>query len=234
MADITIKTADGSFSGYLATPRGNGDGGRAPGMVVVQEIFGVNATMRALCDDFAGQGYLALCPDLFWRQKPGVQLTDKTEAEWQQAFGYMKGFNEAKGIDDLRTALEQLRQHPSCSGKVGSVGYCLGGRLAYLLATRTAVDCSVGYYGVAIDNVLNEAAAITKPVMLHIAEEDEYVNKDAQAKVKQSLGRNAMVTMHSYPGVGHAFARVGGKHWSAEAARLANERTAAFFAKHLK
>lgn len=234
MADITIKTADGSFSGYLATPRGAGDGGRWPGIVVIQEIFGVNATMRALCDDFAAQGYLALSPDLFWRQKPGVQLTDKTEAEWQQAFGYMKGFNEAKGIDDLRTTLEQLRAHKSCTGKVGSVGYCLGGRLAYLMVTRTAADCSVGYYGVGIDSILNEAAAITKPLMLHIAEEDEYCNKDAQAKIKQSLGRNAMATLHSYPGVGHAFARVGGKHWNAEAARLANERTAAFFKKHLR
>jgi carboxymethylenebutenolidase len=234
MADITIKTGDGSFSGYLATPRGAGDGSRAPGIVVIQEIFGVNETMRTLCDDFAGQGYAALCPDLFWRQKPGVQLTDKTEAEWQQAFGYMKGFNEAKGIDDLRTTLELLRTHPSCTGKVGSVGYCLGGRLAYLMATRTAVDCGVGYYGVGIENILNEAAAITKPVLLHIAEEDEYCSKDAQAKIKQSLGRNAMVALHSYPGVGHAFARVGGKHWNAEAARLANERTAAFFKKHLQ
>jgi carboxymethylenebutenolidase len=234
MADITIKTGDGSFSGYLATPRGAGDGGRWPGIVVIQEIFGVNATMRALCDDLAGQGYVALCPDLFWRTRPGIQLTDKTDAEMEQAFALFKGFNEAKGIDDLRTALEQLRANPSCTGKVGCVGYCLGGRLAYLMTTRTAVDCGVGYYGVGIENILNEAAAITKPLLLHIAEEDEYCSKDAQAKIKQGLGRNAMVTLHSYPGVGHAFARIGGKHWNAEAARLANERTAAFFKKHLR
>lgn len=234
MAELTITTNDGSFSAYLAAPRGNGDGGRAPGIVVIQEIFGVNQTMRDLCDGFAAKGYVAICPDLFWRQKPGVQLTDKTEAEWQQAFAYMNGFNQAKGIDDLRTALEQLRAHPACSGKVGCVGYCLGGRLAYLMATRTAVDCSVSYYGVAIDNVLNEASAITRPTMLHIAEEDEYVSKEAQAKIKEVLGRNAMVTIHSYPGVGHAFARVGGKHWNAEAAATANERTAAFFARHLR
>lgn len=231
MADITIKVADGSFSAYLARPK---DGAaRKPGILVIQEIFGVNKTMRDLCDGFAAQGYLALSPDLFWRQKPGVQLTDKTEAEWQQAFGYMKGFNEAKGIDDLKAALEHLRADSGCTGKVGSVGYCLGGRLAYLMATRTSVDCSVGYYGVAIEGLLGEAAAITRPLMLHIAEADEYCGKDAQAQIEQGLGRHAQVTLHSYPGVGHAFARVGGKHWDAEAARLANERTAAFFKKHL-
>ncbi len=231
MPDITIKTADGSFSAYLARPAG--DGGRKPGILVIQEIFGVNAVMRDLCDGFAAQGYLAISPDLFWRQKPGIQLTDKSDAEWQQAFGYMKGFNEAKGIADLQATLDHLRADPGCSGKVGSVGYCLGGRLAYLMATRSNADCSVGYYGVGIEGLLGEAAAITKPLMLHIAEADEYCPKDAQAQIAQGLARHALATLHSYPGVGHAFARVGGKHWNAEAARLANERTAAFFRKHL-
>lgn len=230
MADITISTADGEFGAYLAVPQGQGS---APGIVVIQEIFGVNAVMRALCDDYAARGYVALCPDLFWRQQPNVQLTDRTEAEWQQAFAFMKGFNEAKGIDDLRIALEHLRGHEACSGKAGSVGYCLGGRLAYLMATRTAVDCSVGYYPVGVEGLLNEAAAITKPLMLHIAEADEFATDEARAQVASGLERNAMVTLHSYPGVGHAFARPGGKHWDEDAASLANGRTAAFFEKHL-
>jgi carboxymethylenebutenolidase len=234
MPEVTIKTADGEFSAYLARPRRQGDGGRAPGMVVIQEIFGVNAGMRAICDDYAAQGYLAICPDLFWRQQPGVQLTDRTEGEWAQAFGFFKGFHEAKGIDDLRTTLETLRVDEGCSGVVGCVGYCLGGRLAYLMATRTAVDCSVGYYGVGIENNLNEAAAITKPLMLHIAEEDEYCSKAAQEQIKQVLANRPRVTLHSYPGVGHAFARVGGQHWDAKSAELANERSAAFFKKHLQ
>lgn len=234
MADVKIKTADGEFSAYLAKPRRQGDGGRAPGMVVIQEIFGVNQVMRAICDDYAAQGYLAICPDLFWRQQPGVEITDKTEAEWAQAFGFFKGFHEAKGIDDLRTTLETLRADESCSGLVGCVGFCLGGRLAYLMATRTAVDCSVGYYGVGLENNLNEAAAITKPLMLHIAEEDEYCSKDAQAKIRQALGHHHCATLYSYPGVGHAFARVGGQHWDEAAARLANDRSAAFFKKHLQ
>lgn len=231
MAEVTIKTADGTFSAYLAKPQGAD--ARVPAIVVIQEIFGVNAGMRALCDDFAAQGYLAICPDLFWRQQPGVQLTDKSDAEWQQAFAYMKGFHEAKGINDLRTTLETVRNHDSCSGMVGAVGYCLGGRLAYLMSTRTAVDCSVGYYGVGLDNILGEAAAITKPLMLHVAEEDEYCSKAVQEEIRRLLGKHPRTTLHYYPGVGHAFARVGGKHWNAEAARLANSRTAEFFKKHL-
>jgi len=233
MPDITLKTADGEFSGYLAMPRGDGDGSRAPGLVVIQEIFGVNHVMRALCDDFAAQGFLALCPDLFWRQEPGVQLTDKTEAEWNRAFELYKGFHEAKGVSDLIAAVDHLRVHPRCSGKVGTIGFCLGGKLAYLMATRSNADCSVSYYGVGIENALGEAGAITRPLLMHIAEEDEFVSKDAQAQIKQALGRNPMITIHSYPGVGHAFARPGGKHYNEAAARLANERSAAFLKKNL-
>ena len=207
MPDITITGSDGKFSGYLAKPAS----GKGPGVLLIQEIFGVNKVMRDLADGFAAQGYVVLCPDLFWRQEPGIQITDKTEAEWAQAFGFFKGFHEAKGIDDLRTTLETLRADESCSGQVGCVGFCLGGRLAYLMATRTAVDCSVGYYGVGIENNLNESAAITKPLMLHIAEEDEYCSKAAQEQIKQALGNQSRVTLYSYPGVGHAFARVGGQ-----------------------
>jgi carboxymethylenebutenolidase len=233
MPDVTLRTADGEFSGYLAAPRRAGDGSRAPGIVVIQEIFGVNATMRAICDDLAAKGYIALCPDLFWRQEPGIQLTDKTEAEMARAFELYKGFQEAKGVTDLIAAVDYLRVLPDCSGKIGTIGYCLGGKLAYLMATRSNADCSVSYYGVGIENALGEAGAITRPLLMHIAEEDEFVSKEAQAQIKQALGRNPMVTIYSYPGVGHAFARVGGAHYNAEAARLANERTEAFLTKHL-
>ncbi len=233
MPDIQLKTADGEFSAYLAAPRGAGDGSRAPGMVVIQEIFGVNEVMRGICDDLAAQGYLALCPDLFWRQQPGIQITDKTEAEMARAFDLYRGFHEAKGVNDLIAAVDHLRIYPGCSGMVGTVGYCLGGKLAYLMATRSNADCSVSYYGVGIANALNEAAAITRPLLMHIAEEDEFVDKEAQERIKQVLSRNSKVALHSYPGVGHAFARVGGKHWNEDAARLANQRTAAFLKKSL-
>jgi len=231
MTDVTVRAADGgSFSAYLATPKS----GKGPGVLLIQEIFGVNKVMRDLADGFAAQGYTVLCPDLFWRQEPGIQITDKTEAEWAKAFSLYKGFDEGKGADDLKASLAHLRKLPACTGKVGSVGYCLGGKLAYLTATRTDVDCAVGYYGVGIEGALGEAKAIKKPLMLHVAEKDEYCPPPAQAKTKEALKGNALVTIHSYPGMDHAFARVGGQHYDKKSADLANSRTAEFFAKNLK
>lgn len=231
MTDITIKAADGgTFTGYLAKPAS----GTGPGVLVIQEIFGVNAVMRGICDQLAAEGYFALCPDLFWRQEPNVQLTDKTEAEWDRAFALMQGFNEVKGIDDLIASLNLLRSVEGCTGLVGTVGYCLGGRLAYLMATRSNVDCAVSYYGVGIEKYLNEARAITKPLLMHIAEKDRFVPPEAQEKIKEVLGQNSLVRIHVYPGCDHAFARVGGAHYDKPAADLANQRTSEFFAEHLK
>jgi len=206
---------------------------QGPGILVIQEIFGVNTVMRALTDGFAAAGYAALCPDLFWRQQPGIQLTDQTQAEWARAFELYKGFDEGKGVDDLKASLAHLRGLPACTGKVGSVGYCLGGKLAYLMATRSDADCNVGYYGVGIENALEEAAKITRPLMLHIAEKDQFCPPAAQAKIKAALGKDPHVTIHSYPGMDHAFARIGGEHYDKTAADSANARTAEFFKRHL-
>jgi carboxymethylenebutenolidase len=230
MADTTVKVSDGSFAAYVSAPKGKAS---APGILVIQEIFGVNEVMRALCDDLAGQGYLAMCPDLFWRQEPGIQITDKTDAEWKRAFELFQGFDQNKGAQDLIASLAHLRKLPGSNGKAGSVGYCLGGKMAYLMATRSDADCNVSYYGVGIDGALGEAGKIQKPLLMHIAAEDKYVPKDAQAKIKQALVANGKVTIHVYEGCDHAFARVGGAHWNAAAAQLANERAAAFFKKHL-
>lgn len=230
MPDVTIAAPDGGkFSAYLAKPAS----GKGPGVVVCQEIFGVNKVMRDVCDGLARSGYLAICPDLFWRQQPGIQLTDKTEAEWQRAFELYKGFSERSGIDDLKATLDYLRAVPGCSGKAGTVGYCLGGKLAYLMGSRSSADCNVGYYGVGIDNALGEAKNIKKPLMLHIAEKDSFCPPDAQKKIKAGLAGNRQVTIHAYPGMEHAFARVGGEHYDKAAAELANKRTADFFKTHL-
>jgi len=236
MPDVTIRAADGgSFSAYLATPTGAAAGGtgRGPGILLIQEIFGVNKVMRDLADGFARQGYVVLCPDLFWRQEPGIQITDQTEAEWAKAFSLYKGFDEAKGVEDLKATLKHLRALPACTGKVGAVGFCLGGKLAYLMATRSDIDASVGYYGVGIEAALDEAKNIRKPLLLHIAEQDEYCPPPAQAKIKAGLGGNSQVTLYSYAGRNHAFARAGGQHYDKQSADLANERTAAFFKKTL-
>jgi carboxymethylenebutenolidase len=230
VAEITIQAADGgSFSAYLAAPKS----GKGPGIVVIQEIFGVNAVMRGITDDLAAKGYAALCPDLFWRLKPGINITDKTEAEWKLAVGYFGRFDADKGAQDLKATLAALRKHPACSGKVGAVGYCLGGKLAYLMATRTDVDCSVGYYGVGIQDMLGEAKNIKKPMLLHIAGKDEFVPPPAQAAVKAGLKSNPNVSIYDYPQCNHAFARVGGQHYDKSAADQANQRSAEFFKRHL-
>jgi carboxymethylenebutenolidase len=219
----------GQFTGYLAKPAS----GKGPGIVVIQEIFGVNQVMRDIADDLAAQGFFALAPDLFWRLQPNVQLTDKTEAEWQQAFGYMQRFDADRGVEDIQASIDTLRAMPGVTGKIGAVGYCLGGRLAFLTAARTNIDASVGYYGVHIDKLLGEAGNIKTPLMLHIAGEDGFSSRDAQAQVLDGLKGNPQVTCHVYPGVDHAFARPGGKNYDASAAALANGRTRDFFAKHL-
>jgi len=230
MTDVTIHAASGgSFSAYLATPKS----GKGPGIVCIQEIFGVNQVMRAIADGLAAEGYTAICPDLFWRIEPGIQLTDKSEAEWKRAFELFQAFDVDKGVDDLKATLASLRQHPACTGKAGTVGYCLGGRLAYLMATRSDADCNVGYYGVYIQNSLDEARNIKRPLMLHIAEKDQFTPPEAQAQIKAGLQGNAMVTIHSYPGAEHAFARIGGEHYDKAAADLANRRSAEFFRRHL-
>jgi len=227
--DITISGRDGDFSAYLAAPaRGEG-----PGVVVIQEIFGVNAVMRAIADDLGSLGYFALAPDLFWRLKPGVQLTDRTDAEWRRALALMQRFDIDKGVEDIQSAIDHLRVTPGASGKVGTVGYCLGGQLAYLAAARSDCDASVGYYGVMLQDRLAEAANITAPLMLHIAGEDEFTPPPARDKVIAGLKDNPHVTMHVYPGMGHAFARPDGAHYDKAAADLANARTRDFFRAHL-
>ena len=230
----TIAAFDGdTFDAYLALP----PSGRGPGIVLLQEIFGVNAEMRRIADWYAAHGYVVLCPDLFWRQQPGIQLTDQTDAEWARAFELYQGLDEAKAVDDAGAALAFLRAHPACTGKVGAVGFCLGGKLAYLIATRChqerRADCSVGYYGVGIENALDEIANLNGHLMLHIAEKDQFCSTEAQAKIHAALDGNARVTMHDYVGQDHAFARVGGAHYDAVSAELANDRSLKFFQEHL-
>lgn len=228
---ITIAAKDGgSFAAYVATPAG---GAPAPAIVVIQEIFGVNAVMRGVCDWLAGEGFVAICPDLFWRIEPGIDITDQTKAEWDRAFSLFSAFDRAKGIDDIDATRAVAATMAGTTGKVGAVGYCLGGHMAYRTAALTAVDASVGYYGVGIEEVLDLATGIKKPLMLHIAEKDQFVPPEAQAKVAAGLGGNGLVTLHSYAGQDHAFARIGGAHYDKASADLANRRTIDFFKAHL-
>lgn len=227
---VTVKSFDGGqFDAYIALPAG----GYGPGIVVLQEIFGVNEYMRSVCDWYAAHGFVAICPDLFWRKEPGIQLTDKSEAEWQRAFQLYQGLDEAKAVEDSAAAVEFLRQHPSCNGRVGAVGFCLGGNLAWLLSARFKPDCAVGYYGVGIEKSLNEAKNLGSPLMLHIAGKDQYCPPAAQQAIHATLDQNPFATIHVYPAQDHAFGRPGGEHFEASAAELANLRTLEFFVRNL-
>jgi len=230
MADITIAARDGdTFGAYLAAPAS----GAGAAVVVIQEIFGVNRVMRDLCDGFAAQGFFALCPDMFWRLEPGIQLTDKTQEEWDQASKFMQKFDHRTGVEDLAASIAHARTLDGCTGMAGAVGYCLGGAMAFAVACLTDSDASVGYYPVQVDEQMPLAEKMTKPLMLHIAENDAFCPAEAQAKIKLALGDNDLATLHFYPGVDHAFAREGGLNFDQAATALANQRTAEFLKANL-
>lgn len=226
---LTLHTAEGDFQAYVARPARE----PAPAIIVLQEIFGVNAVMRRTCDQLAAHGYLAVCPDLFWRIAPGIDITDKTEAEWARAFELFNAFDVEAGLGDIATTIDAVRADPHCNGKVGAVGFCLGGLLAFLTATRTDSDASVAYYGVGIEKYLAEADKLANPLLLHVAQEDQFVPKAAQALIIAALGNHPQIDIHSYPGRDHAFAREGGEHFDAADAALAEGRTLALFKRVL-
>jgi carboxymethylenebutenolidase len=223
---------DALFPAYLAAPSGQA---RAA-IIVIPEIFGVNAGIRQKCDLFAAAGYLAVAPDIFWRFAPGVELNPDIEAELQEAFGYFGQYDADDGVRDIEAVIHAIRSGLSNQApveKVGTVGYCLGGRLAYMAAARTDISASVGYYGVMIDQMLDESHAIANPLMLHIPTADHFVGPEAQAAIHAGLGNHPKVTLHDYDGLDHGFAAEMGNRRDAEGAEMADGRTATFFAEHL-
>lgn len=226
--EISTLTGDGAFSAYVARPQGS----PRAAIIVIQEIFGVNAGIRRKCDRLAEDGYVAIAPDLFWRLEPGVELDPDVESELQRAFELMGQFNQDGGIGDIEATIKYARMSEGCY-KVGVVGYCLGGRLAYMTAARTDVDASVGYYPVGIPELLREKHAIANPLMLHIAGADHFVGPDTQKAMHEGLDDHPKVTLHDYPGLDHGFATEVGLRRNEEGARLADSRTAEFFASNL-
>ena len=228
---IKISTLEGesSFPAYLAEPAGS----PRAAIIVIQEIFGVNAGIRRKCDGWAEKGYLALAPDLFWRLRPGVELDPDVPDQFQEALGLMGKFNQDQGIRDIEATIREARRCLGSGGKVGCVGFCLGGRLAFMTSSRTDVDASVGYYPVGIDGLLHEKHAIARPLMLHIAGADHFVGREIQWAMHDGLDVHPRVTLHDYPGEDHGFAAEMGKRRSEKAAQLADRRTEKFFAEHL-
>ena len=228
MISIPAWGSDEEVPVYLAAPADQ----TAAAIIVMPEIFGVNAGIRKKCDDWAGLGYLALAPDVFWRIAPGVELDPESPEQLQEAFGYFQRFDANQGVEDIEAAIRWLRHVPAIT-KVGLVGFCLGGRMAYMAATRTDIDASVGYYGVMIDQMLAEAHAIANPLMLHIPTADHFVGPEAQAAIHAGLDDHPKVTLHDYVGLDHGFAAEMGNRRDEAGAVLADGRTEAFFKANL-
>lgn len=231
MSETTrISTLDGSkdFMAYVARPEGE----PRAAIIVIQEIFGVNVGIRRKCDLLAEGGFLAVAPDLFWRLGEGIELDPDIEPEFKQALDLMGKFDQDGGVKDIEASIKWARSH-SGGKNVGAVGYCLGGRLAYMTAARTDSDATVGYYAVGIDELLGEKHAIANPLMLHIPTEDGFVDKDTQKAMHDGLDDHPKVTLHDYEGMDHGFATQFGKRRDDENAELADKRTMDFFAEHL-
>lgn len=227
---LTVTAGDGGkFNCHVEKP---GKPATAA-VIIIQEIFGITNWLKSTAEWYASNGYLAIVPDLFWRLEPNLNLNDRNEKDLQKAFKLYGEFNKDKGVEDLKSVLAEVRGMKVGSGKVGCSGYCLGGLMTYLMACRSDIDCSAAYYGGGIDEYVSEGDKLKKPIIMHLAEEDGHITKDKQAKIKNALGHNPLVTIYTYPKLDHAFCRVGGENYNMEAAELANSRTIAFFKTNL-
>ncbi len=232
MTSLATLDGDGVFDCYVAEPEAT----PKAAIIVIQEIFGVNAGIRRKCDKWAEAGYLALAPDLFWRLEPQVQLDPDIPNEFARALELMNQLDQDTAIADIEAVIRAVRSGKSGlpkTAKVGCVGYCLGGRLAFMTACRTDIDASVGYYGVGIDGLIDDAKAISRPVLLHVPTADHFVGKDAQAAMHAGLDDHGKVTLYDYDGLDHGFATEFGKRRDDAGATLADRRTSDFFADHL-
>lgn len=229
MTAIPTLETDGNFGCYVARP----DKAPKAAIIVIQEIFGVNSGIRAKCDDWARAGYLAYAPDLFWRIEPRVELDSDVPEQFNRAIEMMGKFDQDQGVRDIEAVIHAARKELGNHAKVGCVGYCLGGRLAFMTAARTDISASVGYYGVGLDNLLRESHAIAHPVMLHVAGADHFVPPEQQRAIHAGLDDHPKVVIHDYPGLDHGFAAHSGMRRHEEGAQLADSRTAAFFEQYL-
>jgi len=227
---ITIEGRDGMFNAFVARPKTL----PASIVVVLQELFGVNADIRKTCDELAEQGFLAVAPDLFWRQEPGVDFSVTSEADWQHGLRLYQAYDRDAGVRDISDTLDTMAKLPECTGKIAVQGYCLGALMTFLTAVRCHVDTAVAYHGADTEKYLGEVDNLSAPLLMHLGEEDELISKPAQAQIKAALASKENATVYSYPGQRHAFARHNGEHYNAAAAALANGRTSEFLHQQLR
>jgi carboxymethylenebutenolidase len=219
---ITATDGSGSFAAFVVEPKTKPAGV----VVLIQEIFGVNQAMRDIAAWVADLGFIALAPDLFWRIEPGIDITDKTDAEWKRAFELFQTFDQTKGIEDLKATVAAARAYPGGNGKVATMGYCLGGRLAFMMAEQSDADINVSYYGVGLDGLLGDLGKVAKPLLVHIADKDEFFPPEGRAAVVAATKGHGHAVSYIYPNADHAFARVNGVHWDGRSAAIANGRSA--------
>ena len=230
MDHITVKGQGGTFAAYIARPKTS----PAPAVVVLQELFGVNADIRKTCDALAEQGFFAAAPDLFWRQEPGVDLNVTSDGDWQHGLRLYSAYDRDAGVRDIKDTIDAARSLPECNGKVALLGYCLGALMVFMTAVRNdGIDAAVWYHGADTDKYLGEVDGLHAPILMHLAEEDEFISKPAQAAIKAALAKKPNAIVYGYPGQYHAFSRHNGAHYNAAAAALAHERTYEFLNQHL-
>jgi carboxymethylenebutenolidase len=227
---IIIESPAGSFRSYISRPAKL----PAPAVVVLQELFGVNADIRATCNELAAQGLIAIAPDLFWRQEPGVDLDVRSEAAWQRGLQLYTAYNRDTGAKDIMETVRTVVELPESTGKVALLGYCLGALMTFITAARYEVDAAVAYHGGDTEKYLGEVGGLEAPLLMHLGEEDEFISKASQAEIKAALAGKPNATVYSYPGQRHAFSRHNGAHYDAVAATLANARTKEFLHRQLQ
>jgi carboxymethylenebutenolidase len=227
---LVIESADGSFGAYVARPASR----PKPVVVVLQELFGVNADIRATCNELAAEGFIAIAPDLFWRQEPDVDLDVRSEADWQHGLRLYGAYDRDAGARDIAQTIRAAIHLPESTGKVALQGYCLGALMAFITAARHEVAAAVAYHGADTEKYLGEVGSLRAPLLMHLGEEDEFISKTAQAEIKAALAKKPNATVYSYPGQRHAFSRHNGTHYNATAAVLANGRTREFLHRHLQ
>ena len=227
---ITVKGHDGTFTAYIARPEEL----PAPAVIVLQELFGVNADIREKSDELAEQGFIAVAPELFWRQEPGVDLSVRSEPDWQHGLRLYQAYDRDAGVRDIEDTADTVAKMPECTGKIAVLGYCLGALMTFLTAVRYRVDAAVAYHGGDTEKYLGEVDGLHAPLLMHLGEEDEFISKPAQAQIKTALAKKPNATVYSYPGQWHAFTRINGAHYNAAAAALANGRTSEFLNQQLR
>ena len=214
------------FAGWLALP----PAGHGPGLLLLQEIFGVNEHIRAVAEQYALDGFVVLAPDVFWRQAPRVELGYEGD-DRQRAISLMQAQQPAELLADIHAAVGALRARPETAGrKLGAIGYCMGGRLAYVAAAKAGIDAAVPFYGGGIHNMLDIASEITCPVQLHYAENDGNIPLEAVERVRAAVPH---AEVHVYPGSTHGFNCWARASYHAPSAALSHGRALQFLANAL-